>query len=218
MWCFGKKEIDIEKKEQDSYTPNVMSIPQELPKYTEHNDNNDNLISTDVIEMLLKELSIKKEDKIAASFNIAAKKGNFELAKSLLNCNPTLDINFTDNEPGLDQTALEIACQNGHIEIVKLLLQHKDVIICNFPIRTASYHGHFEIVKLLLQDSRVDPSEYDNLAVSFAIYGGHCEIVKLLLQDPRVDPSTNVDFVVRCASKKGYYDIVKLLEEYVKNN
>jgi ankyrin repeat protein len=48
----------------------------------------------------------------------------------------------------------------------------------------ASQNGHTEVVKLLLADKRVDPSSKNNFAIQFASRFGHTEIVKLL-SEPR---------------------------------
>ena len=45
----------------------------------------------------------------------------------------------------------------------------------------ASENGHTEVVKLLLADPRVDPAAGNNWAIRFASENGHTEIVKLLL-------------------------------------
>jgi hypothetical protein len=52
----------------------------------------------------------------------------------------------------------------------------------NYSICYASENGHTEIVKLLLADPRVNPSDQDNCAIQCASGSGsgHTEIVKLL--------------------------------------
>jgi hypothetical protein len=56
-------------------------------------------------------------------------------------------------------------------------------------ISLAIDHGHVEVVRLLLNDARVDPSDINNEAIRLASQNGHVEVVKLILNDPRVDPS-----------------------------
>ena len=88
-----------------------------------------------------------------------------------------------------DNYAIQSTSKNGHLVVVKLLLQDPRVDLSadnNYAIRLASEHGHLEVVKLLLQDPRVDPSADDNYAIRGASDNGHLEVVKLLLQDPRV--------------------------------
>ena len=57
----------------------------------------------------------------------------------------------------------------------------------NQAIRRASQNGHIEIVRLLLSDSRVDPSANDNYAIIWASLYDNIEVLKLLLSDYRAD-------------------------------
>ena len=61
----------------------------------------------------------------------------------------------------------------------------------NDAVQGASQNGHFDVVKLLLQDARVDPSDDDYLATILASKGGHYDIVELLIASSRsrVDPA-----------------------------
>jgi ankyrin repeat protein len=47
----------------------------------------------------------------------------------------------------------------------------------NWAIRLASCNGHVEVVRLLLNDNRVNPSELDNYAIRWASHNGHVEVV-----------------------------------------
>jgi hypothetical protein len=54
-------------------------------------------------------------------------------------------------------------------------------------IAQASENGHTEIVRLLLADARgFDPSVFNNRAVKLSILNNHHDTTKLLLSDPRV--------------------------------
>lgn len=111
---------------------------------------------------------------------------------------------------------IELASREGHVEIVKLLLEDPRVdpsIDHNTPIEYASYSGHSEVVKLLLSDPRVDPSDRDNFIISHTCKRGHLEVIKLLLEDPRVDPSDRDNSPIEAGVIRGYYEIVKLLIE-----
>ncbi len=116
--------------------------------------------------------------------------------------------------------ALRCACENGYVQMVKLLLtdsrvdpmqetenidDNEDVIN---PLILACQYGHKEIVKLLIADPRVNPDEYRR-AIQNAIISGFAEIVELLLKDPRIDP-TKGDLLF-LAVQEGYVEIVKLL-------
>ena len=69
----------------------------------------------------------------------------------------SIDINKGNNQ---DATPFYISCQNGHIEIVKLLLNDQRVEINKanrydkIPFHVACENGHIEIVKLLLASER----------------------------------------------------------------
>jgi len=66
----------------------------------------------------------------------------------------------------------------------------------NYAIKYASENGHLEVVKLLLQDPRVDPID-NNYAIQVASKNSHSEVVKLLLQDPRVKTSLPKEHLIK---------------------
>ena len=47
----------------------------------------------------------------------------------------------------------------------------------------AAKNGHIDIVRLLLEDPRVDVSDHDNLALILAFENHHMNIVRLILND-----------------------------------
>jgi hypothetical protein len=57
----------------------------------------------------------------------------------------------------------------------------------NYSVCFAAQNGHGDVVKLLLQDKRVNPAARNNGAVYWAACNGHCDVVEVLLADPRVD-------------------------------
>ncbi|KAJ8317643.1 hypothetical protein KUTeg_005547 [Tegillarca granosa] len=87
------------------------------------------------------------------------------------------------------QSPLFISSENGHVEIVKLLLEHKaDKDQCNkygqSPLFISSRNGHAEIVKLLLEH-KADKDQCDMFGMSPLIISskkGHVDVVKLLLE------------------------------------
>lgn len=98
-------------------------------------------------------------------------------------------------EPGFCIEALETAAANGHLEIVKILLEH-GVLLNAQPLYEAAKAGHFEVVQHLLkygaavnaemsknynQGLRGDDSIYRCTPLKAAASNGHIEIVKLLI-------------------------------------
>ena len=132
-----------------------------------------------------------------------------------------------------DNNAIELACQEGHLEIAQLLLNWRGdekqfvdpTINDNNAIELACQEGHLEIVQLLLnwrggpdEDQYVDPTINDNTAIEFACEEGHLEIVQLLLnwrggpdEDQYVDPTINNNNAIEFACQEGHLEIVQLL-------
>jgi Ankyrin repeats (3 copies) len=105
-----------------------------------------------------------------------------------------------------------LACQVGDTKTVKSLLTKVDPSDNNNKaIRLASENGHVEVVCLLLTDQRVDPSDHHNYAIRVACKKNYIDVVRLLLTDPRVDPTAFRNIVIRRASERGCVEIAKLL-------
>lgn len=112
--------------------------------------------------------------------------------------------------------ALRFASQNGHLEIVRLLINDERVDpsdLENLFLGSVAENGHLEICRLFLKDSRVDPSVDDNFALYSAAENGHLKVVRLLLNDERVDPSGDLNHAILKSSENGHLDVVRLLIE-----
>ncbi|OAP54807.1 hypothetical protein AYL99_11255 [Fonsecaea erecta] len=134
---------------------------------------------------------------------------------------PTMSGDLINESTEYYGTALQVASGEGHVEIVKLLLDSGADV--NAPgkrysdtaLQAASAKGHVEIVKLLL-DSGADvnaPGKRYGTALQMASAKGHVEIVKLLL-DSGADvnaPGGYYATALQMASAKGHVEIVKLL-------
>jgi hypothetical protein len=85
---------------------------------------------------------------------------------------------------GMDcRELLELACEHGHVEIVRLLLKNKHLDPSqSYALGEACEHGQLEIVRLLLEDGRVAAEEDDNDAIRTAAKCGHLEIVQILVE------------------------------------
>ena len=80
------------------------------------------------------------------------------------------------------------ACKSDDISVIEIYIKDGGDPSAdnNAAIRWASHNGHVEVVKLLINDERVDPSIYNNAAIRWASIEGHTDVVRLLLQDARV--------------------------------
>lgn len=126
-------------------------------------------------------------------FKEAIEKNNLTKIQLLLNDN-RFDPSAYNNYYTL--FAIVFASQNGHSDIVKLLLSDPRVDPTddnNFSIIMASKNGHREVVKLLLNDNRIIPAKYSNYAIQQACQNGHTDIVQLLWQNKKVKNTLKYD-------------------------
>ncbi|OAQ89061.1 ankyrin repeat domain-containing protein 52 [Purpureocillium lilacinum] len=122
----------------------------------------------------------------------------------------------------LGRSALFVACANGNIDVVDILLEKgADITIASnsgwTPMDVASYSGHAEVVKLLLEKG-ADITIADNngrTPVHSASRNGHVKVVKLLLEKGAAIAiaGNNGRTPVHSASLNGHAEVVKLLLE-----
>ncbi|XP_006845489.2 probable E3 ubiquitin-protein ligase XBOS32 isoform X1 [Amborella trichopoda] len=118
----------------------------------------------------------------------AARDGDLQEAKALLECNPRLARYSTF---GLRNSPLHYSAAQGHHEIVSLLLESGvDINLRNYCGQTALMqacrYGHWEVVQtLVLFKANVHKADYLNgrTALHFAAVNGHSRCVRLLLAD-----------------------------------
>jgi hypothetical protein len=98
-----------------------------------------------------------------------------------------------NNIAGNDNHLFCWACENGHLETVKYLMNLPEKFGVNpsaednYAIRGACENGHLETVKYLMsmpEKFGVDPSARDNYAICWARVNGHLETVKYLMSLP----------------------------------
>lgn len=131
------------------------------------------------------------------------------LANNNLFCNP-----FYNNAE-----VVTVACQNNHIEIVKILLQCQKPFDPpshsrkkrQYAIIEAARRGYTDIVARLLQDKRINPSVMANEALRQACRCNHRDIVKLLISDKRVDVSDRKNAFLAIALKNHNVELANIL-------
>jgi ankyrin repeat protein len=115
------------------------------------------------------------------------------------------------------------ACEKGHMEIVRRLLDHNDVdfdksVWNKSPLFIAIENGHTEIAKLLIgRCGGIDvnsPTLLGSTALSVAASSGNLEIVEILLQDERLNCKAENSFgetALQLAAQEGNEAIVRAL-------
>ncbi|CAO1431229.1 unnamed protein product [Diamesa tonsa] len=170
-----------------------------------------------------------------AFIHILANDGNHVLLERALRaCKNPVDLEIEDHN---GQTALNIAARNGHLEIVKLLIDYNfpesdlasggagsgNLMDVNHadrdgwtPLRSASWGGHTEVVKLLISNDgcAIDRADKEGrTALRAAAWSGNEDIVKILIAAGAnvnsIDKQGRTSLIA--ASYMGHYDIVEIL-------
>ena len=142
-----------------------------------------------------------------------------------------------------DNHVLRVAAQEGHVEVVELLLAKKEedtelygdidpAAKDNAAIQIASQNGRIEVVKLLLMKKENGPESYggikpaagDNYAIRWASANGYVKMVEYLLEKKegdvdnehgyqKIDSAAENNKAIRWASENGHAEVVRLLLE-----
>lgn len=153
----------------------------------------------------------------------AAASGHLDRLKLLKTVNERQFDVFLNLSNALGATSLYYACQNGHTEVVKYLLEEdalpsqelllgasdKEKIPCT-PLHIAAAEGHLEIVKLLINandaiiNSQHAPKKRTPL--HYAIANGHTEVTAVLLNKRASDEIKDTDgnTPISLAAKREY--------------
>ena len=132
--------------------------------------------------------------------------GHFDVVMYLCENGATIESNYN--------SAVEWACQNGHLEIVKYLVNEMgaDILNSNYcSLLWASEYGHLPVVKYLCE-AGVDFQMYNELPIKRASQNGHYEVVKYLCE-LGADFRSDNDHTIRWASWSGHLPVVKYLCE-----
>ena len=133
--------------------------------------------------------------------------------------NKKTDVNQVD-ETG--QTPLYVSCQEGHVDVVLLLLARKDIQInladveAKTPLYIACAYGHVDIVRLLLAQKEIQINQADEdgrTPLYVSCEQGHVDVVRLLLARKEIQINLAMDgatpLTMACAY--GHVDVVRLL-------
>jgi len=112
--------------------------------------------------------------------------------------------NITNMHYGLSQIKLEFekACEHGHLEIVKLMID-QGATNWNNGLYIACKYGHLEIVKLMIEQGATDW----NTGLEGACYSGNIEIVKLMIEQG----ATDWNYGLYIAFREEHMEIIHLM-------
>ncbi|KAE8717294.1 Ankyrin repeat-containing protein [Hibiscus syriacus] len=153
------------------------------------------------------------------AFHIAAKKGDLEVLKILMEAN--VDLSMTCDS--YNTTALHTAATQGHTEVVSFLLEKVSNVVAiarrngKTALHSAARNGHLEIVKALLSKEPGIATRTDRkgqTALHMAVKGHNVEVVdELINSDPSlinmVDTKGNT--ALHIGTRKGRIQIVQKL-------
>eukprot|EP00981_Chlorochromonas_danica_P007389 scaffold1708_cov156-Ochromonas_danica.AAC.3 len=148
------------------------------------------------------------------ALEISAENGYEEMVKLLL-LHPEINVN-AQNSVSLN-SALYRACENGHVGVIKALLNDRRVEFGWCPFHVACSRGNIEAVQALLSDDRLEVNIGDMngwTALHAACGNGHVEVVKALLSDRclNINALTKHKWTALfAASRNGHMKVVETL-------
>ena len=113
---------------------------------------------------------------------------------------------------------LDKAIQNGHLKIVKFLLEYGSKMSKDESLLIASEYGQIDIVKYLIENAGANIDHEDPetgyTPIFEATYGNHLDVVKYLVENGSKLTGIIFNSIIVGASKNGY---IKILDYLAKN-
>ena len=118
-----------------------------------------------------------------------------------------------------DRRIFPIACFEGHMDIVKKMLDNSEKLDCEYlltqndkdkGLREACRGGHLDLVGLMIQHGASDW----NWGLLGACYGGHIEIARLMIQHGATDWNRSL----YGACSEGHIEIARLMIQHGATN
>lgn len=112
-----------------------------------------------------------------------------------------------------NNTALKSACEHGHLELVKMLLQDKRVNPSannNEALNSAISADCLKIVELFLKDKRI---QINHSVIIIALHSYNDKIVKMLLKNCKINLSDDNNYIIKYAASENLIETVKFLLE-----
>ena len=168
----------------------------------------------DIIRFFVKELGYDSncDGFNSAPIHSAAESGELEMVKVLvdeLGCDPI-------RPNTVQQTALQIAVVEGHLPVLKYLIEDKKCITNddkNTILHDSASFGHLHILKYLINEQNMDKNSYGCFynPLSLAALSGHLSVVTYLLEIDSECLDRDRMTPLHYASIEGHLEIVKYL-------
>ena len=170
------------------------------------------------------ETNIKDGDDLATPLIIAARDGKLDFVKVLLRYEANIEARGTikiDGEIVDGCTALWVAAANGHLAVVRHLIEQNAEVDTRIstnstPLRAASFDGRLDIVRCLVENGAQVNARRIDLSTSLivACYHNRIDVASYLVEngaDIHLQ-DRNGDTALHCAAMRGHVELVgKLL-------
>ncbi|PTQ41193.1 hypothetical protein MARPO_0035s0005 [Marchantia polymorpha] len=188
-----------------------------------------------IVELLLKhKADVRMRTELGWNcLHYAGRCGHFEVSRLIIKaCAEMINDRTENGNLGGGRTTLMLACENGHEDVVKLLLEHKaDVMIFSDYGWNCFHHaaerGHSEVSSLLIQEfpqlrdsttrvaAKCPPDDSGKTALMLASQSGQHDVVKLLLEHKASVMMTSEEGwnCLHYAARSGHFEVSKLILE-----